>query len=169
MDTSRGEPNPTNGERVDTMTKMTYVSAIEFALDTIKTNMDAMGGEWVDTANEVVPKLEALKATIAKRNASKDGERKPTKTQRENVGVKERICEFLTHTLQGVTCGDIAKELDISSQKCSALLTQLVREGTVTKRMEKRTALFLLTSTVKELEGDDDPDQLTDWERNTMN
>ena len=127
------------------MTKMTYVSAIEFALDTIKTNMDAMGGEWVDTANEVVPKLEALKATIAKRNASKDGERKPTKTQRENADVKVKITECLSHTLQGLRCGEIATEVGISGQKCSALLSQLVKSGEVVKREgEKRVTLFLL-------------------------
>lgn len=128
------------------MTKMTYVSAIEFAIDTINANMDAMSGDWTDTAKEVLPKLEALSASIAKRNASKgEGEHKPTKTQRENAEVKARILECLTHTLQGLRCGVIASELDISSQKCSALLSQLVKSGEVVKREgEKRVTLFLL-------------------------
>ena len=127
------------------MTKMTYVSAIQFAIDTINANMDAMSGDWTDTAKEVLPKLEALSASIAKRNASKgEGERKPTKTQRENAEIKARIHEFLTHTLQGVKCGDVATELGISGQKASALLSQMVTAGEVVKRMDKRTALFLL-------------------------
>ena len=58
--------------------------------------------------------------------------------------IKARIHEFLTHTLQGVKCGDVATELGISGQKASALLSQMVTAGEVVKRMDKRTALFLL-------------------------
>lgn len=109
---------------------------------------------YIDALNEVLStctlsdqcedKLIALRETIAKRNASKSSAGKPTKTQRENVEVKERIREFLTHTLQGVRCGDIATACGISGQKCSALLSQMVKAGEVVKREEKRVALFLL-------------------------
>ena len=52
--------------------KMTYATAIDSALN----------GNITD---EVREKLEALKVQLAKRNS---GERKPTKTQKENEGLK---------------------------------------------------------------------------------
>lgn len=109
--------------------KMTYIDALNAALT-------------ADLSNEVKEKLTALKEQLVKRNASKSD--KPTKTQKENAEIKARIHEFLTHTLQGVKCGDVATELGISGQKASALLSQMVTAGEVVKRMDKRTALFLL-------------------------
>ena len=47
--------------------------------------------------------------------------------------------------MQGLRCGEIANELGISGQKCSALLSQMVKAGEVVKREgEKRVTLFLL-------------------------
>ena len=113
------------------MTKnITYIDAINAALT-------------ADLSNEVKDKLTALRDQIAKRNTTKSD--KPTKTQRENAEVKARILECLTHTLQGLRCGEIANEIGISGQKCSALLSQLVKSGEVVKREgEKRVTLFLL-------------------------
>ena len=62
------------------MTKMTYAVAID----------NALNGNITD---EVREKLEALKAQLAKRN---NGSHKPTKTQRENEGVKDSILGVLT-------------------------------------------------------------------------
>ena len=117
--------------------KMTYTTAIENAITAI-TKLDCS----TFNRDETVEKLTALKEQLVKRNASKST--KPTKTQRENIEVKAQIKEFLTHTLQGVKCGDVATELGISGQKASALLSQMVTAGEVVKRMDKRTALFLL-------------------------
>jgi len=112
------------------MTKITYIDALNAALT-------------CDLSDEIKEKLTALKEQLTKRNASKSD--KPTKTQRENVEVKERIREYLTHTLQGLRAGEIAKELDLSCQKVSALLKQMKDEGVVvTREGEKRTTLFLL-------------------------
>lgn len=112
------------------MTKITYIDALNAALT-------------CDLSDEIKEKLTALKEQLTKRNTAKSG--KPTKTQRENVEVKERIRECLTHTLQGLRAGEIAKELDLSCQKVSALLKQMKDEGVVTTREgEKRTTLFLL-------------------------
>ena len=112
------------------MKNITYIDAINAALT-------------ADLSNEVKDKLTALRDQIAKRNATKSD--KPTKTQRENAEVKARILECLTHTLQGLRCGEIANEIGISGQKCSALLSQLVKSGEVVKREgEKRVTLFLL-------------------------
>ena len=111
------------------MTKITYIDALNAALT-------------CDLSDEIKEKLTALKEQLVKRNTAKSD--KPTKTQRENAEIKARIHEFLTHTLQGVKCGDVATELGISGQKASALLSQMVTAGEVVKRMDKRTALFLL-------------------------
>ena len=122
------------------MTKnITYIDAINAALT-------------ADLSNEVKDKLTALRDQIAKRNATKSD--KPTKTQRENAEVKARILECLTHTLQGLRCGEIANEIGISGQKCSALLSQLVKSGEVVKREgEKRVILFLLPENDMSREG----------------
>ena len=106
------------------MTKMTYVNALEMA---INGNITA----------EVTEKLTALKAQLEKRAS---GERKPTKAQRENEGVKTEILAVLTH--EGKQCKDIAEVVGISGQKCSALLKQLVDAGKVEKYTEKRVTYF---------------------------
>lgn len=113
------------------MTKMTYVNALDFVLST-----------YADMPAEVAEKLTALRDAQVKRNATKSD--KPTKAQVANMGVKDNILTFLSDK-SGVRCGEIAAELDISSQKCAALLTQLVRDAKVVKfEGEKRVTLFKL-------------------------
>lgn len=106
------------------MTKLTYAMAIDSAIN----------GNITD---EVREKLEALKTQLAKRNS---GERKPTKTQRENEGVKAEILGVLSD--EGKQCKDIAEAVGISGQKCSALLKQLVDAGLAEKYSEKRVTYF---------------------------
>ena len=106
------------------MTKMTYAIAID----------NAINGNITD---EVREKLEALKVQLAKRNGK---ERKPTKAQRENEGIKADILGILTD--EGKQCKDIAEALGISGQKCSALLKQLVDAGLAEKYCEKRVTYF---------------------------
>lgn len=108
------------------MTKMTYAVAIDSALNGVVTD-------------EVREKLEALKAQLAKRNK---GERKPTKTQRENEGLKAEVVEFLRGVTGGMQCKDIAAHFEVSGQKMSALLTQLVKAEVVEKYVEKRVTYF---------------------------
>lgn len=109
------------------MTKMTYVNAIDVVLN---------GGEMT---TEVVEKLEALKASLEKRNSRKSD--KPTKAQRENEGVKSDILGVLADG-EAKQCKVIAEALGISGQKCSALLKQLVDSGAVEKFAEKRVTYF---------------------------
>jgi len=110
--------------------KMTYVNALENVL---------AGAEMTD---EIREKLEALKATLIKRNA-KTGTRKPTKTQRENAEIKAQFVTFLADKGEPVKAGDVAAEFGFNVQKAAALLNQLVKEGTVTKAVgEKRAVLF---------------------------
>jgi Fic family protein len=112
------------------MNKLTYVTALENVLT--NDNLDA----------DVREKLEALKATLIKRNA-KTGTRKPTKTQRENAEIKAQFVTFLAGKGEPVKAGDVAAQFGFNVQKAAALLNQLVKEGTVTKAVgEKRAVVF---------------------------
>ncbi|MBQ0017115.1 MAG: hypothetical protein KBT30_00605 [Clostridiales bacterium] len=78
---------------------------------------------------------------LTKKNSAK---KKPTKNQVENVGIKETILNALTETPTSIT--DLMAncvELDnLSNQRVSALMTQLVDENKVVRIVEKRKALF---------------------------
>lgn len=124
------------------MNKMTYVNAINFALR-------AINGEEIENKVEVAEKLIALGQSLEKRNGSRSN--KPTKTQRENAEVKAQIKDFLFNT-PSAKCGDIAAAVGISGQKCSALLSQMVKAGEVVKTEEKRVSFFALAD-------EDDPVQ----------
>ena len=125
------------------MTKLTYVNAINAALR-------ALNGEEIENKAEVAEKLIALGQSLEKRNASKSG--KPTKKQGENEGIKSQIADFL-RGVPSAKCGDIANAIGISGQKCSALLSQMVKSGEVVKSEEKRTSVFALAD-------EDDPVQV---------
>jgi len=114
-------------ERVDTMTnKMTKKVALGIAIEAI--------GEKNPEAVEVLSKM----VTQLEKRAT--GERKPSKTQVANEGVKAEILEVLTS--EGAQCGEIAVKVGISGQKCSALLKQLVEAGLAEKFSEKRVTYF---------------------------
>lgn len=105
---------------------------------------------YVDALNAVIPmvdgevaeKLEALKAQMAKKRTSS----KPTKTQVENEGIKEKILAVLAECDEAVTVKEILPLMDgdYTSQKISALLRQLVTSGKVTKAIEKKVSRFSL-------------------------
>lgn len=78
---------------------------------------------------------------LAKKNS---GEKKPTATQKENEAIKVAIVEGLGD--KALTIGEICKTVDackeLSSQKVSALVRQLVLEDKVTREEIKRRAYF---------------------------
>lgn len=113
-----------------TTTKTTYVSTINAVLTAIdKQSFEGITAEHID-------KLVALAAALEKRNASKSaGERKPTKTQRENELVKATIKSHMG--LEPKQCKEIAAECELSPQKVSALLKQMVEAGEVIKTQGK--------------------------------
>ena len=82
---------------------------------------------------------------VNKKNAG-GGERKPTKTQLENEGVKETIISALSAIGVPATISEVQKssaELgELSNQKISALLTQLVKAGAVVRTEVKGKAHF---------------------------
>ena len=91
---------------------------------------------------EVYDKLDALKASIAKKNSA---ERKPTATQKANEGYKTAILEFM-EVGKKYTITDLMKEVvelaDLSNQRVSALVRQLKEEELVERTEEKRKAYF---------------------------
>lgn len=107
------------------MTNMTYAQALEIAINTL-------------TDETAVERLTALKASIEKRNSK---ERKPSKKQTENEGIKSSLLSLLADG-ESHRCNDLATALDMSGQKCSALLKQLVDAGMVDKVVEKRITYF---------------------------
>ena len=116
------------------MTKMTQKNAIAYVIDNY------------ELPEDVLAKLESMKATLEKRSAHK-GERKPTKTQIANEGFKAQIVEFMVPgTLYTVT--ELAKEVpfgeELTTQRVSALVRQLKEAGTVVRTEEKRKAYFSL-------------------------
>ena len=120
------------------MTKMTYANAIEMvlAMDSVKAN------------TELVDKLEALKASLAKKATSK-GERKATPQQVENGKIKEAILGILKDNYNHLlTITDIVKALgddfgDLSNQRVSQIVRQMyTTDGTVERIEDKRKAYF---------------------------
>ena len=110
------------------MTKMTYAVAIDRA---IAGDIDA----------EVVERLEALKAQLAKKGSGKKG---PTKTQREGLELMERIIEVLADAADGMTATEVGAEVGVTCQRASALLKKLVEDERVRKdKVGKQVRFFL--------------------------
>lgn len=79
---------------------------------------------------ELAEFAEAEVALIDKRAAKP---RAATAAQKENAVLKAGIVEFLTETGEGVTATDVATVAEVSVQKASQLLRQLVAEGAVNR------------------------------------
>lgn len=117
------------------MEKMTYVMALDAAV-----NCEAL-------SPEVREKLAALKTQQEKRNS---GEKKPTKTQRENVSLRERVVEVMATLSKPMTATELmaaegmvdADGKRFSNQKMTSLLRTLVSEGKVVRTEEKHKAYF---------------------------
>ena len=110
--------------------KITYAIALDTAIASVS-----------DEA--IKEKLEALKAQLAKKSSA---ERKPTATQKENIGFKEAIVHGLGDGKYTIT--DIIKSVpeisSLSNQRVSALVRQLVADGILVREEIKRKAYFSL-------------------------
>ena len=113
------------------MEKMTYVKALEIAIATVENE-------------EVKTKLTALQTSIAKKNSA---ERKPTATQTANAGFKVAI-ENGMELGKKYTITDLMKSIselaDLSNQRVSAIVRQMVESGTLVREEIKRKAYFSL-------------------------
>ena len=79
---------------------------------------------------------------LAKKNS---GEKKPTAQQVANDGIKTAIAEGMTaNRLSTVT--ELIKEIpecaELTNQRVSALLRQMIADGTVVKTVDKRKSYF---------------------------
>lgn len=109
------------------MTKMTYVSALEIAINAVADNA------------EVAEKLTALKAQIEKKNSA---DRKPTKAQVANDELRDKIVALLQTSDSAMTAGEIADAFGVSNQKVTALMGKLLESEVVTREVIKRKAYF---------------------------
>ena len=138
-----GKPLKTRKEEMNMTEKMTYTKALETVV---------MSGKGI-YSDEVIEKLEALKAQLEKR-AQYKGSGKPTKAQREVAEFREAVMAVLAEKAEPVQCGELAKEMEVSGQKMSAALSKLVKEGRVVKTTgAKRVALFAVAEEEGEVEG----------------
>ena len=111
---------------------MTYSDAL--------TNALALEGLNEDTRTT----LTALRASIEKKNTA---DRKPTATQTANGNIKAEILAVLADgTARTVTeiMSAVPTLSTASNQKASALVRQLVEEGSVKRELVKRKAYFSL-------------------------
>ena len=95
-----------------------------------------LNGEQVEgfSLAEAVAFLDSRIEQTEKKNASGNGERKPTKEQIANEGIKEQIVAFLRTQTAPVPMGEIMKAVGIeSNQKVTALVSSMltVRKGEV--------------------------------------
>ena len=112
------------------MKKISYVVALDAVLT---------GAEITD---EVRERLEALKASLEKRNARKAG---PTKAQKANAELAEKIFAAMEPEVVYTTpeIGALIPELEgASAQKISALVRKLVQSERVTSAKVKGKAVY---------------------------
>lgn len=115
--------------------KLTYIAALTYAIEN------------GNLPTEIAEKLIALRTQQEKRNS---GEKKPTKVQEANMGLKEIILQTIGEATQPLTVTELMasnEELSptkVSAQKISALVTQLVKAGKLERIEEKRKAYFKL-------------------------
>ena len=119
------------------MKKLTNVVALEMVLEMKE----------VQSNEALVEKLTAMKAQFEKKNnRTATGDKKPTKTQQENEVLKGYIMEVLTLNKTPMTIAQIQAEdielKDLTNQKMSALLKQLVNANQVVKTKDKKATLF---------------------------
>lgn len=114
------------------MTKMTNMKALEFVLTNYADTLPA----------EVAEKLSKMVEQVAKKNSA---ERKPTATQTANEGYKVAILTAMEEE-KGYTISDLIKEVpaiaELSNQRVSAMVRQMVTDGLLTREEIKRKAYF---------------------------
>lgn len=116
------------------MKKLTNVLALEMVLGMVE----------VKANPELVEKLETMKASFEKKsNRAVNGEKKPTKAQIENMELAEQLKGLLTTEFQAQK--DLQAQLGIeTSQKMTAIIKVLIKEGVAVKETVKRVSMVKL-------------------------
>ena len=116
--------------------KMTNAMALEIAIEVMK-ETDA------EKYAEVIEKLDKMLVQVNKKSSAN---RKPTATQLENEGLREKIVEYLKNTGKRLTVSEMMKEIEgleeLSNQRVTSLATFLYKEGKIDREVEKRKAYF---------------------------
>ncbi len=93
---------------------------------------------------ELVAFIEHEVELLDKKNSA---ERKPTPKQTENAGIKSAIAGWMTAGEQYVSA-DVTKNCpaceSLTAQRVSALLSQLVADGTLVRTVDKRKSYYSL-------------------------
>ena len=125
------------------MEKMTYAKALDSVIATL-------------ADGEVKEKLVALKASISKKNSAN---RKPTATQTANEGYKTAILNGM-ESGKAYTITELIKAVpeiaELTNQRVSAIVRQMVEVGSVIRTEEKRKAYFTKAEVEVEDEGEGD-------------
>jgi len=87
---------------------------------------------------DLIEFIEGRIAVLDKKSASK----KETEQQAANKVLKTNIVDFLTANGGRYRAGELATQFNDSTTRISALLTQLVKDGIVTRVVEKKVAYF---------------------------
>jgi hypothetical protein len=101
----------------------------------------ALKGEYTPvTVDNMIEFINDRVEKLSKKSSSK----KPTKTQVENEGVKDTILEVLAELDVPTSATALATDprINVSNQKVSALLRQLIEVGKVVRIEKKGKALF---------------------------
>lgn len=102
-------------------------------------------GTDVQTALEFIKREREL---LSRKNNADN--KKPTKTQIENVGLMEDIVKYLSEipadTMEGRTCTDMFKAMPqfVSPNKVASLCGKLRKEGRVTSKEHKNRVVFFI-------------------------
>lgn len=119
---------------------MTYAQALSTAIDFLNENI-----QYGDDFSEVVDRLKALQAQLAKRNSGSKG---LTKTQKANKVIKQMIAEILGEAEEPVGMAKLISDPRLpdgmSTQKLGALLGQMVKDGTVEKGKADKHVVYTL-------------------------
>lgn len=124
--------------------KLTNRVAIEIALSTLPTNKSFTVDSATFSADEVKAKLEAMLTAYEKKATAP---KKPTKTQLGNEPIKQAIMDVLALNDELTISEMLTKSPTLeglTSQKVSALLTQLMKAGMVERVEKARKAYFKL-------------------------
>lgn len=122
------------------VTKKEMLTNIITYLESAPPNMDATpdGVNPEDFLNDAILFCQHEVELLNKKHNAKSG---PTKTQIENAAIKSNIVDALTEPMRATA---VAESCEISVQKASALLRQLVIDGKVVRHQDKKITTFSL-------------------------
>lgn len=114
----------------------------------------------VDAVAENAEMVEFLKHEIELLDARKGATRKPTKTQKENMGIKEIIYQVVSESDKPMRIRDMMEDdrlADYAKEKITALVTQMRvdknADGVLVRTMDKKVAYFSIAGDAEEVEG----------------